>query len=259
MSAGRWSDLVPRLMSAVVMVLIGGASILAGGLWFKLLIALSCGAMMWELVRMLAPQQTAAGLQLGALTVATQLAATLLPPLFLLPVALAIVPVGVSILHSRKWVFAGFALWIALAGVGFVWLREDLGLVWVAWLICLVVATDVAGYFAGKAIGGPKFWPAISPKKTWSGTAAGWIAAVIIGALFAGQVGAGLGLCVLSVLASMASQAGDVIESALKRRTGVKDSSNLIPGHGGFLDRFDGMMGAMALVLVLSLFFSPGV
>ncbi|UWQ89433.1 phosphatidate cytidylyltransferase [Rhodobacteraceae bacterium M382] len=259
MSEGRWSDLAPRIASAVVMVVVGGAGILAGGMWFKLLIAASCGAMIWELVRMLTPAQGSAALQLGALTAVTQVVAWLMPPVALLPIALAVIPVGMSILKSRKWAFAGFALWIALAGIGFVWLRGSLGLTWVAWLICIVVVTDVAGYFAGKAIGGPKFWPAISPKKTWSGTAAGWVGALIVGALFATQMGAGLGLCVVSVLASMASQAGDVLESALKRRTGTKDSSNLIPGHGGFLDRFDGMMGAMALVLVLSLFYSPGV
>jgi phosphatidate cytidylyltransferase len=127
------------------------------------------------------------------------------------------------------------------------------------WLVAVVVATDVAGYFAGKALGGPKFWPRVSPKKTWSGTAAGWLAAAAVGAVFAAEAGIGLGVVVLSVLVSMASQAGDVAESALKRKMGVKDSSGLIPGHGGLFDRFDGMLGAAAMVLlVLSIWGLPG-
>ena len=89
------------------------------------------------------------------------------------------------------------------------------------------MATDVAGYFAGRIIGGPKFWPAVSPKKTWSGTAAGWIAAAIVGLFFAPHLPGPTVL--LSVVLSFASQMGDAAESALKRRTGVKDSSNLIP------------------------------
>jgi phosphatidate cytidylyltransferase len=116
----------------------------------------------------------------------------------------------------------------------------------------------VAGYFAGKIIGGPKFWPAVSPKKTWSGTSAGWVGAALVGVGFVIWGGGGIMLVRISVLVSMASQAGDIVESALKRRTGVKDSSALIPGHGGFFDRFDGMMGAAAFLLLLGLIYVPG-
>lgn len=258
MSEGRWSDLAARAGSAVVMVAVGGAGVMAGGIWFQLMIAASCGAMMWELVRMLDPDRGTAALQLGALTAAALMAAWMLPPMFLLPVALAPVPVGWSLMSRRRPAFLAFSLWIVVSGLAFFWLRDERGLSWMIWLMGVVVATDIAGYFAGKMIGGPKFWPAISPKKTWSGTSAGWIAAAVVGAVFSWQVGVGAAILIVSVLASMASQAGDVIESALKRRTGVKDSSNLIPGHGGFLDRFDGMMGAAAFVLLLSLIFTPG-
>jgi phosphatidate cytidylyltransferase len=158
--------------------------------------------------------------------------------------------VGLSQLSQRRVYYFGFTLWVLIAGFGFIWLRSVLGIQWMLWLVGVVVVTDVAGYFAGKLIGGPKFWPRVSPKKTWSGTAAGWIAAAALGVWFAQELGFGLGLVVLSVLVSMASQAGDVAESALKRKMGIKDSSALIPGHGGLFDRFDGMLGAAAMVLI---------
>ena len=119
-------------------------------------------------------------------------------------------------------------------------------------VICVVV-TDVAGYFAGRHFGGPKFWPAISPKKTWSGTVAGWIGAGLVGALFLTFTNAGWDTIWLSMLLALASQMGDIAESALKRRVGVKDSSALIPGHGGLFDRFDGLLGASLFMLLLAL------
>jgi phosphatidate cytidylyltransferase len=258
MSGGRWSDLTARIGSAVVMVAVGGGAILAGGLWFKLFIALSCGIMIWELLRMLVPEQQGLALQLGILSGVALLAAFWLQGMFLLPLALAPVAAGISMAKRRKPAFAGFALWICLSGLGFVWLRDSLGLAWMLWLILVVVATDVAGYFAGKIIGGPKFWPAVSPKKTWSGTSAGWVGAALVGLGFSVWGGSSTLVIVVSVLVSMASQAGDIVESALKRRTGVKDSSALIPGHGGFFDRFDGMMGAAAFLLLLGLIYVPG-
>ena len=121
--------------------------------------------------------------------------------------------------------------------------------------------TDVFGYFAGRTFGGPKFWPSVSPKKTWSGTAAGWVGAGLVGLLFSINTGVGLQLIGISIAISMASQMGDIAESGLKRKMGVKDSSNLIPGHGGLMDRFDGMLGASVFLLIMGQFigFPPGV
>ncbi|QAX29465.1 phosphatidate cytidylyltransferase [Leisingera sp. NJS204] len=249
---GRWADLLPRALSAVVMVAAGGYAVWAGGLVFDVLIALCSGGMVWELVRMLQPARSGTALQLGAISAVAVLLASFLPVLWVLPVLAAPVAAGFSQISERRQYFTGFALWVLLAGFGFIWLRGQMGMAWMLWLIGIVVATDIAGYFAGKAIGGPKFWPRVSPKKTWSGTAAGWLAAVIVGAVFARQIGLGYGIVVLSVLLSMASQAGDVAESALKRKMGVKDSSGLIPGHGGLFDRFDGMLGAAAMFLAVT-------
>jgi phosphatidate cytidylyltransferase len=138
---------------------------------------------------------------------------------------------------------------IILAGFVLVSLRTDAGIVWVFWLLFVVIASDVAGYFVGKTFGGPKFWPRLSPKKTWSGTVGGWVAAGVIGGLFAATTGAGPILIPISAAMAFAAQLGDIGESWLKRRAGVKDSSRLIPGHGGFMDRFDGLVGACMIAL----------
>lgn len=253
MSEGRWSDLAPRVGSAAVMVAVAGVEMWLGGLWFESFIAVVTGLMIWELMRMLAPERGGAAVQMALLTGCTVLIAYHLPPLYSLPVLAAPAIVGAGKTERHKGLYTIFALWIALAGLGFIWIREIKGLDWMLWLVLVVVATDVAGYFVGKLVGGPKFWPRVSPKKTWSGTAGGWVAAALVGGGFALYAGLGASLLVLSILASMASQAGDFAESALKRRVGVKDSSNLIPGHGGFLDRFDGMMGAAVFVLLAGL------
>lgn len=251
--SSRWSDLLPRIASGFVMLAAGGYAIWAGGLVFAALIAVCCGVMIWELARMLQPGSRAVPLQLGGLAGAAVLAAAYVPVQFVLPLLAAPAMAGFSQIGAQRRYWLSFALWVLLAGFGFIWLRSQLGMNWLLWLAGVVIATDVAGYFAGKILGGPKFWPRVSPKKTWSGTAAGWAAAAGAGAVFALSTDAGFALLALSVLISMASQAGDIAESALKRKTGVKDSSALIPGHGGLFDRFDGMLGASAMVIILML------
>ncbi|WP_170393973.1 phosphatidate cytidylyltransferase [Ruegeria arenilitoris] len=258
MSDGRWSDLSARILSAAVLIAIGSVEVWLGGLWFEAFIAIACGLMTWELVRMIDPDKVGVRVQLGIMTGVAVLISYHVPPLFKLPVLVAPALVGAGQVGRSKTIYALFAVWIAASGLGFISIRETMGFGWMVWLISVVVATDVAGYFVGKTFGGPKFWPKVSPKKTWSGTAGGWAAAAIVGAVFAIYAGFGFMFVVISVLASMASQAGDIVESATKRKFGVKDSSNLIPGHGGFLDRFDGMMGAALFVLIAGLIYSPG-
>ncbi|GAA6157927.1 phosphatidate cytidylyltransferase [Ruegeria sp. HU-ET01832] len=258
MSEGRWSDLTARVLSAAVLVAIGAVEVWLGGLWFEAFIAVACGLMTWELVRMVDPGKPGVAVQLGVLTGAAVVLSYHLPPLYTLPFLAAPALVGAGQVSRSKGTYALFAFWIAAAGLGFISIRENMGFGWMIWLIAVVVVTDVAGYFVGKAVGGPKFWPKVSPKKTWSGTAGGWVAAAVVGVIFASYAGFGSLFVVVSVLASMASQAGDIIESATKRKFGVKDSSNLIPGHGGFLDRFDGMMGAALFVLIAGMLYAPG-
>ena len=247
----RWSDLAARMGSGLAMVLIGVWGIWAGGDVFHVLVALICGLMVWELVRIVSPDQPTLALQLGILSGIVALVAVYLPSGFALPLLLAPCMVGLGQLTQNRSTYMTFAVLVLMAGFGMMNVRDDLGFGWMLWLVLVVVVTDVVGYFAGRLIGGPKFWPRVSPKKTWAGTVAGWIGAGIVGALFAINTGAPLQLIGVSVAVSMASQMGDIAESAMKRRMGVKDSSALIPGHGGVLDRFDGMLGASVFFLML--------
>lgn len=259
--SSKWDDLLPRVLSAITMLAVGGIAIWLGGLVFTLLLAAVCGLMVWELVRMLQPDTPAIAVQLGALGAGAILLAVYLPPVYALPLLIAPGIVGLSFLKAHKRIYLAYAPALLLACLGAVVLRLDHGVIWMLWLVCVVVVTDVAGYFAGRIIGGPKFWPKVSPKKTWSGTVAGWVGAAIVALLFMRFTGAGFGLLWISMVMSFASQMGDAAESAIKRKTGVKDSSNLIPGHGGLLDRFDGMLGALLLFIIASLLigFQPGV
>ncbi|TVP93795.1 MAG: phosphatidate cytidylyltransferase [Roseinatronobacter sp.] len=252
--SGSFTDLRDRSVSGALMALVGIGAVWAGGLWFTVLVCALCGLMVWELTKMLdsaAPfgkaegaggtaavallvfwLQLSGGLLLGALALSALLFAWRFP--------------------KDRGIAAAYLALILFAGLGLIALRDSFGWVWVLWLVLLVIGSDVAGYFAGRLLGGPKLWPRVSPKKTWSGTVAGWVLAVVIGFAFMSALGAGIGLVLISVLVAMAGQAGDIAESAIKRYAGVKDSSNLIPGHGGVMDRFDAMIAAALMMLVLT-------
>ncbi|WP_299150025.1 phosphatidate cytidylyltransferase [uncultured Tateyamaria sp.] len=247
----KWSDLAVRMGSGLVMVLIGIWGIWVGGDVFHVLVAAICGLMVWELVRMIAPTSVGSAVQLGGVAAIAVLLAVYLPTGFALPLLLAPAMVGFGQLDKNRVTYMTFTVLVLMAGFGMMNVRDDLGFGWMVWLVLVVVITDVVGYFAGRLIGGPKFWPRVSPKKTWAGTVAGWIGAGVVGAVFAINTDATLQLIGVSIAVSMASQMGDIAESAIKRRMGVKDSSALIPGHGGVLDRFDGMLGASVFLLML--------
>ncbi|WGW02802.1 phosphatidate cytidylyltransferase [Tropicibacter oceani] len=223
MSGANWSDLRTRLISALVMVVIGLAAILSGHGAFGLLLGVAGIIGAWELWRIARIKQQAGGL--GPSDVR----------------ALA--------LYAVLFVLGLWGLWTVSAQFG-------RGLL--LYLVGLVAVTDTLGYFTGRAVGGPKFWPAISPKKTWSGVLGGWFGSAVLalvshGALF-DEGPALMPFVLIAVALSFASQLGDIAQSAIKRRMGVKDSSNIIPGHGGVLDRFDGLLAVGALAAVLGLF-----
>ena len=252
--SARWGDLVPRFGAAAVLAALAIAFMWIGGWPFRLMIALICAVMLWELARMLTRVEdhrwSEPALVLAALGGAALVVAFLVPPGFALPILLVPAMASISILPRNRTLFIPFGVMILMAGWGLAALRVDFGFGWMAWLAAVVIVTDVFGYFAGRLIGGPKFWPRVSPKKTWSGTIAGWIAAGAVGFGWVVWTGAGIELVGISVALSMASQMGDMAESAVKRKMGVKDSSSLLPGHGGLFDRFDGMLGASILLLL---------
>lgn len=250
---GRWSDLGPRTVSAGVLLAIGGLAISLGGFGFAIFVAIGVGVVTWELVRMFEPGKALEALGCGAATCFALLLASGLPLLFApLLVGLSIY-CGFVAIEDRRKPFLWTLAWVLIGGFGLIWLRDSYWVGWIFWLIFVVVATDVAGYFVGKRIGGPKLWARVSPNKTWSGTCGGWGAAALVGCFFSLVFDVSGAVIVLSVFISMASQAGDISQSAIKRLVGVKDSSAMIPGHGGVFDRFDGMLGAGALCFVLAI------
>lgn len=251
--SGRWADLRPRLISAIVMLAIGAVAIWLGGIAFAALVSIMCALMIWELCRITALQPSAIAVAVAALSAVCIMTALPfgghpIPAALLVPaLALALTP------RSNRLVAVIYAVAIMVAGYGLVQLRDFAGMGAIVWLVLVVIASDIMGYFAGRILGGPKFWPAVSPKKTWSGTVAGWFGAALVGVGFvlAGQ--GGWALVILSPLVAFAGQLGDIAESWIKRRAGVKDSSHLIPGHGGALDRFDSLIGAGIAVLAIGL------
>jgi len=175
---------------------------------------------------------------------------------------------GALLSGAVAWVAGGRPLWtslgvayVGLPALSLIWLRAapELGLSALLWLLIVVWTTDTAAYFSGRAIGGPRLAPRISPSKTWSGLCGGMLGAALTGALTTWLLGserllqaAGLG-AVLAIVA----QLGDLAESALKRAAQVKDSGSLIPGHGGLLDRVDGLLFAAPALALLGLIAGP--
>jgi phosphatidate cytidylyltransferase len=154
--------------------------------------------------------------------------------------------------ERRGWTATGFG-YAAAAQMASVLVRLDQlwGFVALILIFLVVWVTDIGGYFAGRGIGGPKLWPRVSPNKTWAGAVGGFAASLVVAAGFAvfglGRTGP---LLVLGAALSIVSQFGDLFESAVKRRFGVKDSSHIIPGHGGLLDRLDGFVAAVVLAAI---------
>lgn len=259
MSAGR-SNLQQRVLSGIVLIAVALGLTWLGGFWYRLLCVAIGAAVLYEWTAMTVPQESArthrlllAGL-LG-IVLAALLYGVAAPVLFvLIAAALVIGIVHAAVSGAGFWAVTGLG-YAALCAVTLALLRgaDNAGLMVTLFLFAVVWATDILAYFVGRAVGGPKLAPSISPGKTWSGAVGGTIAAVIAGvavASFAGFAWSLAGLAALVVVLSIVSQAGDLFESRLKRMFSVKDSSNLIPGHGGVMDRVDGLAAA-ALMLYL--------
>lgn len=257
---GGRSNLQQRVASAVVLVALALALTWAGGVWYRLLCAGIAGAVLYEWMSMALPREaTTHRLVLaGLLAVVLALLLTGSPAAtLLLALAGAIVVGAAHAAYDRRgfWPVAGLA-YAGLSAISLAALRggDAAGLAATLFLFAVVWATDILAYFVGRAVGGPKLAPSISPGKTWSGAIGGTIAGVIAGvavALYAGMLWGAIAAAVLALVLSVASQLGDLFESSLKRRFGTKDSSGLIPGHGGVMDRVDGLVAAALALFVI--------
>lgn len=192
-----------------------------------------------------------------AMAVPTLFAVYLGPPWFTALVLLSAVIMGWEWArmcgNNPKWLIAG-VFYICIPCGMLIWLRGDMlaGMITILWLFAVVWTADIAAYLFGRSIGGPKLAPLISPKKTWSGFVGGVTVATIVAGLFAFYWDeAPLSLAIWGAVVAIASQAGDLLESAIKRHFDVKDSSSLIPGHGGVLDRVDALVAGAVAISVL--------
>ncbi|MCY4303395.1 MAG: phosphatidate cytidylyltransferase [Aestuariivita sp.] len=252
-STVSWDDLRTRIVSSAIIIVLGLTTIMTGGVYFCILVATVCGLMIWELIRILNPDQTRSAILLAVLTGTFLICASHwespYSPFFLgIPVI-----IGCILLTHYRIFFLFFAAVFLTAGFELILVRDSLGPFVILWMVAVVITTDVAGYFVGRLVGGPKLWPRISPHKTWSGTSAGWIASTLAGLAFAPSVNIEVNLIIcLSVLLSLSAQLGDLTESALKRKMNIKDSGTFIPGHGGLLDRFDSLLGTSIMFLFLN-------
>jgi phosphatidate cytidylyltransferase len=258
--AGAFSDpdLLRRIASAMVLIPVAIAVAWFGGWPFAVFWSVAALIVLWEWNKLVLAEAPPA-LMIGE--AAALIAAVVLIRYFLNPgfglialgagagVALALSPAGLS-----RWAIAGL-LYAAAVVAGPVILRDDAayGVVAILWLFAVVWGTDVGAYFAGRAIGGPKLWPRLSPKKTWAGFLGGTLIGTALGLAvvkFSG-VAVGGGVIVVTLVIAALSQAGDLLESAVKRRFQAKDAGGLIPGHGGVMDRLDGfLVAAIAAALV---------
>lgn len=249
-----------RILSAVVMIAVTLIVTFVGGFSFRMLCAAIGGAVFYEWLKMAKAKTTASERQMSALLMTTAGIIVLTAPggalSFVMVAALVLLAFfAAPMLGSTRWNAAGLA-YASLAALSLALLRGDgvEGLKAVVFVFVVVWATDIMAYFVGRTFGGPKLAPSISPGKTWSGAAGGAVFALVFGMFAAFMMETRLPVAALLALIlalSIASQIGDLFESWLKRRFQVKDSSKLIPGHGGVMDRVDGLVAASLLLYVV--------
>ena len=247
-------NLVMRIAAAAVLIPLAVAIAYAGGWLWSALVTLAAIGLFVEWLAIVglagATRVTVPGVAALAIAGACLAAGRLDAALVVLGVGL--VAVASIVPERRRWAAAGF-LYAAAAEFASVLVRLDpvKGFAALMFVLLVVWMTDTGGYFAGRGIGGPKLWPRVSPKKTWAGAIGGLAGSLVVAAAFAslglGRIGP---LVMLSGALSVVSQLGDLFESAVKRRFGVKDSSHIIPGHGGLMDRLDGFIAAVFVAAI---------
>lgn len=247
------AEITPRVVSAAVLVPVALAAAYAGGFVFAALIAVFAVVMSWEWARLTAEGRFGGeGVVLVAVVAAALGGGLVAGPVWGIVVAGAGAIAAAAVLRQMNadhpgWAAAGIP-YVAVPALSLIWLRGETpaGFLVVLWLFAVVWATDIAAYFAGRQWGTALLAPTVSPRKTWVGAIGGLIAALAVSLAAAPLIAPAdpVMLIILGAVVSIAGQFGDLFESAVKRRFGVKDTSEIIPGHGGALDRADSLIAA---------------
>jgi phosphatidate cytidylyltransferase len=249
-------DLKPRVAAAVAMGGLALATAWIGGFVFAAFWWLASVVVLWEWQRLVGGARLTERVALGGLFIVLVALSALQNFILGVVVGLVIVAGVVGWLAGRgagAWAGVGALYAGALAAsVTLLRLSPSYGLAAILWIFAVVWGADVAAYFAGRAIGGPKLWPSVSPGKTWSGAIVGALAGAVLGLMLAAWTNRLMPLFWLGLVTAIVSALGDLFESALKRRFGVKDSSGLIPGHGGLMDRLDAFVAASVFAAVVA-------
>lgn len=266
MISAKWGDLGVRTASALVLIPLVIACAWFGGIWFKGFVLLLAGLIAHEWTSMVHPKNlTQYALHMGA-----AVCGAILPDLVGVGIALLVILglAGVSIFFARNersgsstWSCLGI-FYVGFPALALILLRSDshYGFAAVLWVFLVVWSADILAYFAGRIIGGPKLAPVISPKKTWAGLGGAVAGSALVSFIFAWvtQLNGIWSLAILAGCLAVVEQAGDLFESSLKRFHGVKDSGRLIPGHGGVIDRVDGLIAVAVAAALIGVFHEQG-
>ncbi len=251
--AFRQPELVQRIVIGALLITFAVGDIWLGGIWFWML-ATGVGLLMLsEFAPLVGANDKERRLSLYALCIPLGVVAPIAAGSGFMAVG-ALVGMTIAVFVTTRR--AGLAWGILYVGVpvfSLLWLRDrpSDGLMLALWALGVVWATDIGAYFAGRTIGGPKIAPSISPSKTWAGLSGGVLLSMMLGWAMNRWAGLPAGLALASGALAVVAQVGDFFESWLKRRAGVKDSGTLLPGHGGVLDRLDGVVTAAPVAAVL--------
>lgn len=262
---GKWADLGVRAFSAALLIPAVLLDVWQGDIWFEIFMAFFGVLIAHEWSNIVHNRNSAQ----FALHAAAALVAAFLPKeigvlptigLVLMLTAVGVFAASLEVGRKPLWIYAGIP-YVAFPVMSLVLLRQDAawGVHAILWLLLVVWATDTFAYFTGRAAGGPKLAPRFSPGKTWAGLLGGMAGAAAVSAIYAqALLLAIVPIAVVAAVLAAIAQVGDIFESALKRHFGVKDSGNLIPGHGGVMDRVDGLVFAGIAAALIGFSRNPG-
>ena len=250
-----WADLGVRSLVGIGLAIVGFVAVWLGGVPLWALISVSGVLMMGEWATLIGAPAKERRLAMFAVSVPLAVSAPLAAGPSYYALGIFVAATIFVLLATRRLPLAHGLLYVAAPSLALLWLRrlEPDGFAWSVAAIGAVVAADVCAYFAGRLIGGPKLWPAVSPNKTWAGLGGAAVGATLFVALLADRAALPHQLIYGAPLVAVIAQVGDLFESHLKRQAGVKDSGTILPGHGGVMDRLDGLVPVAPAIALLAL------